>query len=388
LTPQSSTKIYILSATICIIIFWNYWIPTYLYSPTALRYGTGFPDFNIFYSAGYSWLSHSKPANFIYPPTSLPFYGFFALFNLELAGQLWRVTYLITFLIALASLALTFERVRRVYFISLTGVLFFTSYPLLIMMNLGQVDLLVASLSVISLAMQRLKRENASAVLLSAATLMKGPPILLLVYFVLYRRDLRYLLRFVLASLLMVIVSLSVVPLQLYADYLGTIAPKVSAYVSSDNMNQSLLSHIPWTGHSEVVTLVGILIFSLFTVLVTSKKLGHSESPLRDDAMFLLNVLAILLLSPRIWPGTYVWVILPVGLFLSNLLMGNVRLWYLTAVCFDAFLLNANLTQIFLLFSHTYEILPLAIFGNIMLTAILTLTLLRPSSIDKCLGKI
>jgi hypothetical protein len=256
------------------------------------------------------------------------------------------------------------------------------------MMNLGQVDLLVASLSVISLAMQRLKRENASAVLLSAATLMKGPPILLLVYFVLYRRDLRYLLRFVLASLLMVIVSLSVVPLQLYADYLGTIAPKVSAYVSSDNMNQSLLSHIPWTGHSEVVTLVGILIFSLFTVLVTSKKLGHSESPLRDDAMFLLNVLAILLLSPRIWPGTYVWVILPVGLFLSNLLMGNVRLWYVTAVCFDAFLLNANLTQIFLLFSHTYEILPLAIFGNIMLTAILTLTLLRPSSIDKCLGKI
>ena len=332
----------------------------------------------MFYLAGYAWLMHAKMPPFIYPPTSLPFYGFFALFNLELAGLLWMLLYLLAFLVALASLALTMNGVRRAYLVSLTGLLFFTSYPLLIMMNLGQVDLLVGSLSVISLAMQRLRHENASAILLSIATLLKGPPVLLLIYFVLFRRDLGYLLRFGLATLLLVVASLPVVPLRLYANYFGTIAPRVSV-VSSANLNQSLLSYLSTGGSSVIVAIVGLILLSLFTVGITSRKFSSTNaSPLRGDAMFLLNILVILLLSPRIWPGTYVWIILPVALFLSNLLIGKTKSLYLMMVCFETFLLNANLTQLFLQYSQGYEILPLAITGNIMLTIILILTLLRP----------
>lgn len=287
------------------------------------------------------------------------------------------ITYLIIFIAAVTILAFTLGGVRRAYFVSLTGLLFFTSYPLLIMMNLGQVDLLVASLSIISLAMQRLKHDNASAFLLSCATLLKGPPVLLLIYFALYRRDIRYLLRFAVITLAMIAASLFVVPLQAYADYFGWGA-KVSV-VSPSSLNQSLLSYTSSTVFSAVVAIVGVLVFSIFTLGITSRKFrGTSADSLRDDGMFLLNVLVILLLSPRIWPGTYVWIILPVALFLSNLLKGKVKILYLLAVCFDAFLLNANLSQLFLQYSN-YDILPLALSGNIMLTVILVLTLLRPS---------
>jgi hypothetical protein len=378
LGQQSSVKVYVVSATLCVIIAWNYWIPTLLYSTTASLYGSGFPDFSKFYLAGHAWLSHTTPDHFIYPPTSLPFYGFFALFNIDLAGRLWMIVYLITFLVALICLALTFSGVRRSYFVSLTGLLFFTSYPLLIMMNLGEGDLLVASLSVLSLALQRLKRENESAIILSCAMLLKGPPVLLLVYFVLYRRNLRYLGRFLVATLVMVSTSLLVVPVQLYEFYFGTVAPKVSVVSSAGDLNQSLLWYTSSAGlNSALVAVAGVLIFSIFTVIIA--RLNKISNPLRDDGMFLLNVLVILLLSPRVWPGTYVWVILPTALFLSNLLIRNVNILYLATVFFDAFLLNSNLTQIFLRFSEAYDILPLAIFGNIMLTVVLLLTIVRPS---------
>jgi len=362
------------------MLAWNYWLPTYLYPSSAQRYGSGFPDFTrYFYLAGHQLITHGKWTPFIYPPASLPFYAFFALFNIELAGWLWMINYLIVFIATVVVLAFTLGGVRRTYFVSLAGVLFFTSYPLLIMMNLGQVDLLVASLSILSLAVQRLKHENASAIILSCATLLKGPPFLLLVYFVFYRRNLRYLLRFVLASLGIVAASLLIVPLQYYVYYFGTIAPHVASVVKEDTMNQSLLSYTSSNVLTLVVAILGALIFSIFALGISSKKLGGTGADsLRDDGMFLLNVLVLLLLSPRTWPGTYVWIILPVALFLSNLLLGRVRILYLIGVCFDAFLLNANLSQFFLQFSN-YDILPLAISGNLMLAAILVLTLLRPS---------
>lgn len=377
---KNSAKIYSVSAALCAIIAWNYTIPTLLYSSEAVGYGTGSPDFSLFYNAGYAWLSHIKPTHFIYPPTSLPFYGFFALFNIELAVKLWMITYLITFLAAIVSLGLTLDGVRRAYFVSLTGVLFFTSIPLLIMINLGEADLLVASLSIFSLAMHRLKRENVSAIILSCAMLLKGPPVLLLVYFVLYQRNLRYLARFLLATLVIVSASLLVVPLQLYEFYLGTLAPKVSVVSSGGELNQSLLRYTSSVGlNSALVAVAGVLIFSIFAVAIGSARVSKIRNPLRDDGMFLLNVLVLLLLSPRVWPATYVWIILPTAFFLSNLLIRNVNILYLPSVLFATFLLNSNLTQIFLQFSQAYQILPLATFGNIMLSAILLLTLVRPS---------
>ncbi|MGA3296243.1 MAG: hypothetical protein ABSD41_02225, partial [Candidatus Bathyarchaeia archaeon] len=77
--------------TMCLLIAWNYWVPLAVVNPFSTRnlpfsqYGTDSADFHTFYLAGGSWLSEANPYNlngrptpFIYPPTSLPFFGVFA----------------------------------------------------------------------------------------------------------------------------------------------------------------------------------------------------------------------------------------------------------------------------------------------------------------------
>src|SRR5208282_2191318 len=149
---------------ICLLIGWNYWIPAFLYST---RIPTGTVDFNYFYTAGWLFLHHENPYNntfFVYPPTSIPFYAIFAFFNLDLAMQLWRVTYFGMFGIALLGLCLTLDSKRRSLYVLLALLLMFTSYPLLILMRVGQNDLLVGSLTVLALVFQRIQRNVASAV--------------------------------------------------------------------------------------------------------------------------------------------------------------------------------------------------------------------------------
>ena len=54
----------------------------------------------------YQWW---RGTEFIYPPTSLPFYSVFALCDFRLASQLWVDTYLSLFAVALLALALTLK---------------------------------------------------------------------------------------------------------------------------------------------------------------------------------------------------------------------------------------------------------------------------------------
>jgi hypothetical protein len=95
--------------------------------------------------------------------------------------------------------------------------------------------------------------------------------------------------------------------------------------------------------------------------------------------MFLMNGLIILLLSPRSTIYPYVWVILPLAMLLSTLLMEDVRIAYLALVGAAVFLLNATLTQTFL----NNATLPLATIGNLILTFSLVLICFRPGIVLK-----
>ena len=371
---------YILVVIVCVLIGWNFWLPTFLYSTGPALYGSGGPDFNIFYTGGYLWLTHKNPylnTGFVYPPTSLPFFGLFALFSTDMAALVWMVTYFFVFAVALLGLALTFEGERRTLYISIALLLFFTSYPLLIMMNLGQSDLLVASLAVLSLASQKLKHGFWSASLLAFATLLKGPPILLLVYFVLYRRDLAYLARFLLSTGTIIAVSLLFVPVQLYFYYLTNVVPALSI-VSSSQVNQSIGWYVWLLGMgnlSSYISVLGVGLFASFSLYVNRRGLKlFREGPMRNDAMFLMNVLVLLLFGPRTWPANYVWIILPIALFLTTLMMEQVRVTYLCLVGLGTFLLNSALSQKFLLTT-----LPLATIGNLVLTLSLIPIYVRPN---------
>ena len=381
-----SLRRYVLLGAICLLIGWNYWVPAYLYPTAAGLYGSGHPDFNIFYVAGLLWLSHENPylktqfTPFVYPPPSFPFYGMFALFDLSLASWLWMATYFIVFALAFLALALTFQGERRFFYVSIALLLFFTSYPLLLMMVLGQSDLLIAGLTILSLASQKTKHRFVSALMLSVGILMKGSAIFLLIYFVVFRRDWKYLAYFLACTLAIVGVSLLVVPVQLYWYWIAKVAPTLYSMYELP-ASQSIIRPLWLAGLGkdalQAASLVGMALFTIFSFYAGPDRSADASrsNTLRADAMFLMNGLIILLLSPRSTIYPYVWVILPLALLLSALLMEEVRIAYLALIGAATFLLNSTLSQPFL----NYATLPFAMVGNLILVLSLTVVCLRPS---------
>jgi hypothetical protein len=397
-TVEWGKKWNILLLTICLLIGWNYRLPWLsFYSPFGWE-GMPSVDFHTFYLAGKSWLLQANPyvspsRGFVYPPTSLPFFGIFTLFDFKFASQLWWVTYLSLFVVALLAFALTLKGDRKYVYLSLAVLLFLTSYPLLDIMQFGQIDLLISDLSVLSLLCERLKHRSVSAVMLSIATLLKGPALLLLIYFVLFRRDLQYLAQFLVSTLMIVGASLLIIPIGLYEYYIVNVLPTLSIALASD-WNQSLTGLITLAHMSQitpVVSVAGFVLFGIFSFWVSSKKLASGSKSLRVDAMFLMNVLVMLLFGPRSTIYPYAWVILPLALFLSALLMEQVKLTYLALVVFATFLLNSVLAPDFLRSTASavvaphfinYQVLfPSELVGNLILIISLIPIYLHPRTI-------
>jgi hypothetical protein len=194
----------------------------------------------------------------------------------------------------------------------------------------------------------------------------------------------KYLASFLLSTLGIVGVSLLVVPVQWYWYYIVKVAPTLSE-VSSQAMNQSVVRYASLAGMSKfspVISILGFVLLAVFALFVNSKRIrrfGISRI-LLDDAMFLMNVLVMLLLGPRSWPATYVWVLLPVALFLSGLIGENVRARFLALVGVAVILLNMTLVQLFLVSRSEIMELPLAMIGNLILTLSLVLLYLHPNA--------
>ena len=275
-------------------------------------------DFYNLYAEGRWWLSgtYVSPAHgfsypFAYPPTSLPLFGFFAQFNFGLAAQLWTAMGLAAFFVAVLGVTATLKPTRRQLFVPIAALLFFTSYALRTELQLGQINLFVASLTMISLVAQRSNYGRTSATLLAVGALLKGPPVLFLLYFVVFRKDLRYLVHFLESAGAILGISFLVVPIQLYWLWIANIVPNL--FVSAGiPINESVTGAISMTGLgylTPLVFVVGLCLFAGFAYRVCLGGLvknGKEMSP-TADAMFLMNSIVILLLGTRSWPQDYVW---------------------------------------------------------------------------------
>jgi len=353
-------------------------------------YNTRVSDFFIFYKVGALWAAHANPyislPRFIYPPASLPFLGVFALFNFEVAAQLWTLTYLSLFVAALLALAIAVKGERRLILVSIAVLLLLTSYPLLIVMQLSQIDLLIASLTILSLVMERMKHKVASAALLSVGVLLKGSAVFLLIYFVIFRRDKRFLGYFLVSMLAIVGASLLVVPVQLYWYWVVSVAPTM--YSVFDWPESQSLVHLFWLAGfgKTALQLVSLSGIGLFTIISFYAGQNRWKNNLRGnticaDAMFLLNGLIILLLSPFSLIYSYVWVILPLALFLSSLLVEDVKLAYLALVGFASCFLNSSVGISVLSLVIYPMTLPTFLIGNLMMILSIIPIYLRPNVI-------
>jgi len=387
----------ILALTLVLLVVWNYWLPLIaIASPFVYSLGSG--DFALFYRAGVLWLAHQNPyvlngatTDFVYPPSSLPLYGLLSLLDFRLASEIWTVLYLAVFVAAAALLGSTLESGRRRIYVLIATLIFITSYPLLYLIELGQSDLLIAGIAILGLAFNRMGHKAASAFDLSVATLLKGPAALFLIYFVVFERDVRYLVLFLGSSILLVGASLLVVPVGLYEYYLTRVLPVLATSASSGRFQvtmsgvQSIPALFAVAGFSSITPIVSIAAFLIFGIFAFSLGTWKAEVKMKGrilgDGMFLMNVLVMLLFVSRTETYSYVWVILPLALWLSALVMEKVNPLFLALICSAIFMFNSiNSLKIF--GSQSPPVLqgPFAIFGNLILTSTLIAMYLKPGS--------
>jgi hypothetical protein len=230
-----------------------------------------------------------------------------------------------------------------------------------------------------------------SATLLAAGTLLKGSPVFFLLYFVVYHRDLRYLVYFLESSAAVFAISLLVVPIQLYWVWLVNVFPTL--FIGSNlPLDESVMGVLSISGLryiTPVVFSVGVCLFAVFAYRVRPKSLTKpaSQSSVAADAMFLMNSVVLLLLGTRSWPQDYVWVILPTALFLSALLAERVNPFYLTVVCVAAFLFNFDNYPLFLYYLNQYvgyrwydPMITTGLIGGLLMVPSLILLLERPGT--------
>jgi len=391
----------------CLWVVWNDWAGFFLWLTawSTISNRAALYDFSNLYGEGQWWLSrayllpgsHVFSYPFAYPPSSLPLFGLFAQFDFGTAAQLWTGMSLAIFLVALSSATYTLKPARRYLFVSIAALLFFTSYALRAELQLGQINLILASLTTLSITAHRSKHSRVSATLLAVGTLLKGPPVLFLVYFVLFHRDLRYLVHFLESTVAILGISLVVVPIQLYWIWIANVFPTLLVSTALP-INESATGAISGSGLSYLtpaVFVAGICMFAGFAYRVyrtSLMKLGCPSS-VAADAMFLMNSVVVLLLGTRSWPQDYVWVILPTALFLSALLIENVKTSYFIVVGLAAFLFNFEPYPIFLYYLSQYYsitasihpyaqiLLPTGLIGSLLMAPSLMLLFIRPQAI-------
>jgi hypothetical protein len=217
---------------------------------------------------------------------------------------------------------------------------------------------------------------------------LKGPAIFLLIYFALFRKDWKYLFHFVVSTIAIVGISLIVVPVKLYSDYFVNVLPTLfSKYELADSQSVVRMLYLAGLSRSalQIVSIAGIGMFAIFAFKVGSSRsrVPFGESSILGDGMFLMNGLIVLLFSPRSLIYPYVWVILPLALFLSGILVDeNPKLLYLGVVCFGAFLVNSEPYSPYapLSLGTLVTIVPWIAIGNLLLTLSLIPMYVRPSA--------
>lgn len=389
-----------LSLTLAILVLslavaWNYWLPmaedfyNYVTEANELRnQDLQNIDFYAYYLAGARFAGGQNPyyfvqaerlyAEYVYPPTYLPLYRALSTLPYDQARLLWLVLYLAGYAALTLAVLRSALPEHRPTLLALSVWLTFLSFPFLMHIHNGQSDVFVIVLVLFGWLAYARGRWLPASFLFALATMAKVNPILFLLYFALYRRDMRFLLSFSVACATIGLISLAFVPAGLYRDYVLDVLPQVTR--GTDYWpNQSLLRFVPpacnWI--APVLTGAGLGLFAAFALWIGRRHGQEDRRPgwplgegtWRSEGVFFMNMAAILVFSGKAWSMAYVWMILPMALFLTYLLHRPVRRWYVGLAAATALLLVSKI--------YGYPVLDsLNLFGSLMLLVVLALWVL------------
>ena len=381
-------KLLFFSFFIAVLIGWNFWLPK-ARGGFSERNRPGEPpnlDFFAYYLAGRAsslkldpyadnraiapeLISTEGPSwqgKFVYPPTFLPIYSAIATLQYNTARKLWAIGALGIHFIALLILVRQSTTKREEIF--LAGlVLTLTSHPLLFHLRQGQVDLYVSSLILLSFITYLKKSHKLSALFLSIAFLLKINPILLLVTFLFFFRDRKYLGYFGASTLFLVLLSLLFMPANYYVKYFAEVLPSI-AEGSSYIYNQSIFrlfnswqvevaSDISSGWQFAIGHMNGVLTILLMTGLafffeVIRKRWARENRVVINGqdstelywSIFFMNIVATLLFTSRTWHMSFVWVILPMSKLLV-VFMSSARYWFTALIGLSFALMNSVIIE-------------------------------------------
>ena len=337
--------------TVCVLLLlvaaalaFNFWIGVLGSSYDDLNSGIGVPqhDFFQYYAGGHNWRlgldpylnhpgddgaihhpRHDDPriSGFIYPPTVLPLMSLLARADYDTARAVWLALDVSCFAL-LVLCAVLVSRGRRLEVLTACVLLTMVSFGFFYHVHEGQIDMIVAALSISAFLIYPRWRGWPSAALLAVAVAVKVSPVLLVFVVALYFRDWRFLVKTLVCGLAVAALSLAWVDLSLYREYVTDILPAIAGSDPS-RYNQTPLRF--WSQYPALVKAGSALGYAALLFLSwlagrNGRRLPQAERRVDGEtersAVLLLAVLMMLLFSPLAWQMAYVWVIVPLALLL------------------------------------------------------------------------
>jgi hypothetical protein len=323
----------------------NFWVGIIRNTFNDLSSAVGVPqhDFFQYYAGGHNWnlgvdpyvnhptdpgVMHQPRPNYpqisgyIYPPTLLPLFGALAKMDYNDARTVWLALNVSAFAL-MALVAVAVSKGRRLEVFTAAVLLTMVSFAFFYHVHEGQIDMIIAALSISGFLLYPRWKGWPSAVLLAVAVAMKVSPILLVAVIVLYFRDWRFLLKVLACGLVIFLGSIAFVDFALYREYVVKILPTIAGSDSSP-FNQTPLRF--WWKYPTAVKIGSFLGYAALLFLVwvagrNSRRVTDSDRrvDLRTErnSVLLLAVVLMLLFSPLAWQMAYVWVIVPLALVLT-----------------------------------------------------------------------
>jgi hypothetical protein len=337
--------------TICILLLLlaallavNFWVPIIhsTFDDTASGVGVPQHDFYQYFAGGHNWdlgldpyLNHPGDAQaihnprlhfpnisgYIYPPTVLPLMGALAHYPYDAARTIWLALNAGFFALLIAA-AVFVSTGRRLEVLTACVLLTLVSFPFLYHVHEGQIDMIVAALTISAFLLYPRWHGWPSAALLAVAIATKVSPVLILAVMVAYFRDWRFLLKTLACGAAAFAVSLAFVDFALYREYVVKILPTIAGSDPS-RYNQTPLRF--WYQYPNVVRVASLLgdAATVFLAWVAGRNSGRLsdgdrlvDTGTERNAVLLLAVLLMLLFSPLAWQMAYVWPIVPAALLL------------------------------------------------------------------------
>jgi hypothetical protein len=393
-----SVPVKILLLVLLVLVGWNYWLPTAEnqfnhVAEDSENHANDVQnvDFLAYFTAGQRFNSGDNPyfwgkdaqgntvfSDFLYPPAVLPVFGLIAHLKFNQARVLWLCLYTLAYLLVFGWMSLSFVHSKRFTFLVIGLVLTLVSWPLLSHILVGQADVFIICLILGSYLFYASGRRFAASIFLAIATLLKVSPLFLLIYFVIFLKDFRFLMSYLAAILVMAAASLLFVPFGFYLDYILRVLPEVGKGTPFW-LNQSLLTYLSYSPIlARIVSLTGLGAFAVLAWVIGRRiklagckaaalPLGEKDFP--GEMLFILNLAWILIFIGKAWPATYVWLILPSAWLLTSLVHQPASPGYLAAIALGVILVMSK--------NYGFPVLStINLWGNLILTASLTFGLL------------